>query len=173
MGGLDPAQARFLGFASAELDRAYRLAGLLLGDASEAEDATQDALVRAWRSSGSLRDASSFQAWFDRILVNVCRDRLRRRRQIRFIALDGVPEAQGRTDPFKQVLDADEVVRGIAGLDMDLRTVVILRYWADLTVEDIALRLDWPIGTVKSRLHRALERMRADLGPGAEPEVTS
>jgi len=84
-----------------------------------------------------------------------------------------VPEAQGRTDPFKQVLDADEVVRGIAGLDMDLRSVVILRYWADLTVEDIALRLDWPIGTVKSRLHRALERMRADLGAGAEPEVTS
>ena len=62
-----------------------------------------------------LRDAASFQAWFDRILVNVCRDRLRRERRIRFIALDGVAEAPGRTDPFKRVLDADEVVRGIAG----------------------------------------------------------
>jgi RNA polymerase sigma-70 factor (ECF subfamily) len=81
--GVDPAQARFLEFASAELDRAYRLAGLLLADASEAQDATQDALVRAWRSSGSLRDAASFQAWFDRILVNVCRDRLRRERRRR------------------------------------------------------------------------------------------
>ena len=170
MDSVDPAQARFLEFASAELDRAYRLAGLLLADASEAEDATQDALVRAWRSSGSLRDASSFQAWFDRILVNVCRDRLRRERRIRFIALDGVAEA-GRTDPFKRVLDADEVVRGIAGLDVDLRAVVILRFWADLSVDDIALRLDWPVGTVKSRLHRALARLRADLEAEKEREV--
>ena len=172
MDSVDPAQARFLEFASAELDRAYRLAGLLLADASEAQDATQDALVRAWRSSGSLRDASSFQAWFDRILVNVCRDRLRRERRIRFIALDGVGEA-GRTDPFKRVLDADEVVRGIAGLDVDLRAVVILRFWADLSVDDIALRLDWPVGTVKSRLHRALARMRADLEAEKEREVTA
>jgi RNA polymerase sigma-70 factor (ECF subfamily) len=168
---VDPAQARFLEFASAELDRAYRLAGLLLADASEAQDATQDALVRAWRSSGSLRDASSFQAWFDRILVNVCRDRLRRGRRIRFIGLDGVAEAPGRTDPFKRVLDADEVVRGIAGLDVDLRAVVILRFWADLSVDDIALRLDWPVGTVKSRLHRALARLRAELEAGGEREV--
>ena len=172
MDGVDPAQARFLEFASAELDRAYRLAGLLLADATEAEDATQDALVRAWRSSGSLRDASSFQAWFDRILVNVCRDRLRRERRIRFIALDGVAEA-GHTDPFKRVLDADELVRGIAGLDVNLRAVVILRFWADLSVDDIALRLDWPVGTVKSRLHRALARMRAELEAGGEREVTA
>jgi RNA polymerase sigma-70 factor (ECF subfamily) len=169
--GGDPAQARFLEFASAELDRAYRLAGLLLADASEAQDATQDALVRAWRSSGSLRDAASFQAWFDRILVNVCRDRLRRERRIRFIALDGIADAAGRTDSFKRVLDADEVVRTIAALDVDLRTVVILRFWADLSVDDIALRLDWPVGTVKSRLHRALARMRTDLEAGGEREV--
>lgn len=172
MDGVDPAQARFLEFAAAGLDRAYRLAGLLLADASEAEDATQDALVRAWRSSGSLRDAASFQAWFDRILVNVCRDRLRRRRRIRFIALDGV-EVPSRTDPFKRVLDADEVVRGIAGLDMDLRAVVILRFWADLSMDDIALRLGWPVGTVKSRLHRAVARMRAELETGGEREVTA
>ncbi len=67
---------RFLRLANGELDRAYRLAGLLLGDEHEAQDATQDALVRAWQSVGSLRDPAGFQAWFDRILVNVCRDRL-------------------------------------------------------------------------------------------------
>ena len=50
---------------------------------------------------------------------------------------------------------------------------MILRYWADLSVEDIALRLDWPVGTVKSRLHRALARMRADLEAGGEREVTA
>lgn len=167
----DPSEARFLEFASGELDRAYRLAGLLLGDRSEAEDATQDALLRAWQSFGSLRDVTSLQAWFDRILVNVCRDRLRRRRRIRFIEIDDQSNPAGRTDPFKRLLDADEAVREMAGLDVDLRTVVILRYWADLTVPEIAIRLGWPVGTVKSRLHRALERIRTDLHTGAEPEA--
>ena len=170
---IDPAEARFLEFASNELDRAYRLAGLLLGSQSDAEDATQDALLRAWRSFGSLRDATSLQAWFDRILVNVCRDRLRRRRRIAFIELDDQANSVGRTDPFKRLLDADEAVRRMSGLDLDLRTVVILRYWADLTVPEIAIRLGWPVGTVKSRLHRALERIRADLDTRPEPEVTA
>ena len=84
------AEARFRALAAGELDRAYRLAGLLMGDATEAEDATQEALLRAWTSLGSLRDPAGFQAWFDRILVNICRDRLRRRGRIRFrIGVDG------------------------------------------------------------------------------------
>ena len=78
--GAGAAGERFLRLANGELDRAYRLAGMLLGDQNEAEDATQDALVRAWQAAGSLRDPAGFQAWFDRILVNICRDRLRRRR---------------------------------------------------------------------------------------------
>jgi RNA polymerase sigma-70 factor (ECF subfamily) len=169
---IDAAEVRFLEFASNELDRAYRLAGILLGSQSEAEDATQDALLRAWRSFGSLRDATNLQAWFDRILMNVCRDRLRRRRRITFIELDGTHDSVGRTDPFKRLLDADEAVRQMSGLDLDLRTVVILRYWADLTVPEIAIRLGWPVGTVKSRLHRALGRIRANLDTRPEPEVT-
>jgi RNA polymerase sigma-70 factor (ECF subfamily) len=64
------ASDRLLGMSRAELDRAYRLAGLLLGDAVEAEDATQEALLRAWASIGSLRNPAGFGAWFDRILVN-------------------------------------------------------------------------------------------------------
>ena len=79
---LDDAHARFLQLARRDLDRAYRLAGLILGDALEAEDAVQDALLRAWRSAGTVRDLEGFQAWFDQILVNGCRDRLRRRRTI-------------------------------------------------------------------------------------------
>ena len=82
-GSRTAASDRLLGMSRAELDRAYRLAGLLLGDATEAEDATQEALLRAWRSIDSLRDPAGFGAWFDRILVNGCRDRLRRRRRIR------------------------------------------------------------------------------------------
>ena len=158
---------RFLRLAETELDRAYRLAGLLLGSRSEAEEATQEALLRAWRNLAALRDPDGFQAWFDRILVNICRDRLRRRARIRFIALDEgvVPKPAG--DPFRAVLDRDEALRALATLDADERLVVVLHYWADLTLASIAERTGWPIGTVKSRLHRALIRLGADLDRGA------
>ena len=157
-------QERFLRLAGSELDRAYRLAGLLLGDARDAEDATQDALVRAWRSVGSLRDPEGFRPWFDRILVNVCRDRLRRRRRIRFIPLDGAADVRAAGDPFAAILDRDEALGTLDVLDADERMVVILHYWADLTLLAVAERLGWPVGTVKSRLHRALDKMALASG---------
>jgi hypothetical protein len=72
----------------AGLDRAYRLAGLLLGRGPDAEDVVQDACVRAWQSVGSLRDRAVFTAWFDRIVVNICRDRIRRRGRIGFVGIE-------------------------------------------------------------------------------------
>lgn len=163
--GADTSEAtnRFLGLMRPEFDRAYRLAGLLLGDRAEAEDATQDALLRAWHRRQSLRDPTQFQAWFDRILVNGCRDRLRRRRSVRFIALEGAGDPADSGDPFRSVVDRDEVLRLVARLDDDERIVVVLRYWADLTLADIAERTGWPLGTVKSRLHRALGHMAVGL----------
>src|ERR1035437_6124179 len=64
----------------AALDRAYRYATLILGDPADGEDATHDAALRAWHRFGELRDPTRFDAWFGRILVNACRDRLRGRR---------------------------------------------------------------------------------------------
>jgi DNA-directed RNA polymerase specialized sigma24 family protein len=86
----DPGTTWFRTVGRHEIDRAYRLAGFILGDAREAEDATQDALARAWRQGSSLRHRDSAQAWFDRILVNVCRDRLRQRRpRVRWAEMEG------------------------------------------------------------------------------------
>lgn len=159
---------RFLSVAGSELDRAYRLAGLLLGDAQDAEDATQDALIRAWRSYASLRDPDGFRPWFDRILVNVCRDRLRRRRRVRFVPLDGPTGLVQAGDPFRELLDRDEALARLAALDADERIVVVLHYWADLTLVAVAERLGWPVGTVKSRLHRALDAMARSAGGRGE-----
>jgi RNA polymerase sigma factor (sigma-70 family) len=158
------AEERLADLARGQLDRLYRLAGLLLSDAADAEDATQEALFRAWRAAATLREADEAGAWLDRILVNVCRDRLRRGRTIRFIPLADHGGGPG-LDPFQTVLDRDEVLRAMAGLDADQRIVVVLHYWAGLTLDGVAARVGWPVGTVKSRLHRALERMRA--GPAA------
>jgi RNA polymerase sigma-70 factor (ECF subfamily) len=169
-GSRTEAESRIMAAGRAEIDRLYRLAGLLLGDAADAEDATQEALLRAWLSAGSLHDMSHVQAWLDRILVNVCRDRLRRRQRIRLIVL--TDDAPARSDPFQVVLDRDEVLRAMTQLDADQRIVVVLHYWAGLTLTDIAVRMGWPAGTVKSRLHHALERMRRRIvSPSPNPEA--
>jgi RNA polymerase sigma-70 factor (ECF subfamily) len=157
----DHVARRFVLLTKPRLDRAYRLAGLLLGNSADAEDAVQDALANAWRSFEDLRDDDRFGAWLDRILVNACRDRLRRRHVIRFVPLDGInPEAR---DPFAGVLANDEVLRSITRLPLEERAIVVLHYWADLPLDEVAARLAIPLGTCKSRLHRALQRMRAEI----------
>jgi len=161
--GPEDAHARFVRLAHDELDRSYRLAGLILGDASEAEDAVQDALLRAWRSVGGLRDADGFGAWFDRILVNGCRDRLRRRKTIHFIPLEATIDPATEADPLRELAEHDALVAGLRVLDPDERVVVVLHYWADLSVQDIADRTGAPVGTVKSRLHRARGVLRRHL----------
>ena len=72
-GSRTDAQRQILAATRAGLGRRYRLAGLLLGNAADAEDATQEAMLRAWRSAASLRDPAKVDSWLDGILVNVCR----------------------------------------------------------------------------------------------------
>lgn len=91
--------------------------------------------------------------------MNVCRDRLRRRRTIRFVELDEGIGVHG-TDPFAAALARVEVDRLVGVLDADQRAIVLLRFWRDLQVDEIAARLGMPAGTVKSKLHYALRALR-------------
>lgn len=139
---------------------AYRLARAILLDDQEAEDPVQDACLAAWRGRGSLGDADRFEAWFDRILVNGCRDRLRARKRVRMRAIALEREVRAPTGRWA----ADEaLVDALAALDADHRIVVLLRFQQDLTVDEIARRLGLPLGTVKSRLHYALRSIRISL----------
>lgn len=151
----------------AHLDRAYRLANAILADSTEAEDAVQEASLLAWRRGDTLRDATRFEAWFERILINHCRDRLRgrRRQQVRAIALQAAWAGEGGSGGSASAPDPADLSLDLAldALDADHRLVVILRYWRDLTAEQIAERLDIPSGTVKSRLHHALRQLRTAL----------
>ena len=159
-----PGRIWFRAVGDRELERAFRLAGFLLGDSREAEDATQDALARAWTQRDQLRSLEHAQAWFDRILVNTCRYRLRRRRSgVRWVPVEAGDGASPH-DPFAQMIARDAVLRGLDVLDADHRIVVVLRFWADLPLEAIAVRLDIPVGTVKSRLHYALRDLRVAVG---------
>jgi RNA polymerase sigma-70 factor (ECF subfamily) len=145
----------------ARLDACYRLAAVLLGDRLEAEDATHDAMLRAQRLWGSVRDPGAAAAWLDRIVVNECRDRLRRRRVARAVAarrpafLEPVVQEEPGAQERAALADA------LAGLSHDHRIVVVLRYLLDLPVDEIALRTGAAAGTVKSRLHHALRQLRA------------
>jgi RNA polymerase sigma-70 factor (ECF subfamily) len=152
----------FAALTRRQIDSAYRLAWAILGDAGEADDATQEAFTSAWRHRRGLRDLGRFDAWFGRILVNECRHRLRRRARDRVRVLPDAAE-QAVPDSSGNVSARDAISRAIARLDADHRIVVVLRYWADLSVDEIAARLDVPSGTVKSRLHYALRSMRPRL----------
>lgn len=163
MNAVDP----FGALIDAQLDRSFRLATVILGSAIEAEDAVADAALAAWRSRGRLREVERFEAWFGRILVNGCRDRLRARRRHPVVEVtprdDGDPGADDRPDFRDAVHGRDALGRAFETLEPDERIVLVLRFWHDLTVDAIADRVGIPNGTVKSRLHHATERLRSAM----------
>jgi len=153
----------FRALAEEHLDGSYALARAILRDPTDAQDAVQDAFIRAWRAWDGLRDPTRFEPWFGRILVNTCRTRLRARARSRVTEIRPTLEVAGRTDAYAEVADRELLGAALERLDADHRIVVALRYFADLTVDDIAARLQIPSGTVKSRLHTAMHRLQATL----------
>ena len=151
----------FLRLADDHLDVAYRLARAILRNSTEAQDATHDAFEQAWRKWSTLRDPARFEPWFDRILVNTCRDRLRSARwQVKDISTEVVITPG---DPFAQAHDREVLASALAALSPDQRVVVALRYYRDLPVHEIGSLLGIPAGTVQSRLHYALKRLHSAI----------
>ena len=143
--------------AAEHLDGSYRLARAILGRSGDAEDAVHDAFETAWRKWPSLREPGRFEAWFGRIVVNTCRDRLRRQARTRTYELD--PRQAGH-DALVGAEVRDELDRALARLKPDDQIVLALRYYRDLTIADIAALMNVRQGTVMSRIHRAQARLR-------------
>ena len=152
------------------LPASYRLAALILGDRSDAEDATHEAVVAAWTRAATLRDPGAFDAWFDRILVNGCRDRLRRGRGLRLVDLEAADDVPS-PDRMSSLGERDLVERAFLRLNPDQRVAVVLRFWADRSVDEIAGLTGTRPGTVKSRLHYALRAMRDALDADDVPAL--
>jgi RNA polymerase sigma-70 factor (ECF subfamily) len=158
-------RAAFAHLVDRDLDVAYRIAAVILGSSQDAEDATHDAVVHAWRSFGALRDLARFEAWFHRILVNICRDRVRKRRRTPVTELRLAGE-RAAPSGFAGVDDRIALGRAFERLSPDQVVTVVLRFYADLTVEGVAIRTGVPVGTVKSRLHAAMAVLELALtGP--------
>ena len=172
---LQPVTARssFEALIEQRLDACYRLAAVILGDRAEAEDATHEAILRAQRSWQAVREPAAAAAWLDRIVVNECRDRLRRQRRGRQAMASLHPAAVEPATPSPVVVSAEReaLAAALGELDAEHRVAVVLRYFLDLPLEAIAERTGTPLGTVKSRLHYAIARLRAAYDAAARMEV--
>jgi RNA polymerase sigma-70 factor (ECF subfamily) len=151
----------------ARLDAAARL---ILRDRELARDAVQEGFFRAWRDLRSLRDPDRFDAWVYRLTVNSCLDLARRRRRRPMeVEIIEILETSGPTMPDL----ADEVanrtlVDGVMRrLDEQGRSIIVLHYYLGLPISEVAIALGIPVGTVKSRLNRALREMQSEAQANA------
>lgn len=165
-------------------DRLLRLCGRLLGDPEEARDAAQDAFLRAFRKAGSFRPAGQVFTWLYRIAVNLCFNRLRRRRIVRFVPFAGPAEVGGEApemDPADGGPDAARRLqaherwqatrRAIAGLPANQQAVLVLTRFEGLSYREAAQSLGVSESAIESRLFRAmraLERAEQRAERGAE-----
>ncbi len=151
-----------------KVDAVYRTAYAILGNVADAQDATQETFISAWRSFRSLRDVDSFDAWLGRILTNACRMTLRGRRvrirEIHAASTDGdVPFDPVAPAPDDPIADADAFDRAFERLPVEQRALLVAHHLDCRSVEELARDLGIPAGTVKSRLHAARSALRAAL----------
>ena len=153
----------FSSLAASRITRLYRVATLIVRDADAAADVVQDALVAAWRDLPSLRQAASFDAWLHRLLVRACqRAASRRRSSVVEIPLR-LEAADASHDHQRAVAIHDQLDRGFRRLTHEQRVVVVLRYYLGMSLADTADAIGIPVGTVQSRLNRAMQALRAAL----------
>jgi len=142
------------------IDPAFRLAFGMLHDREAAEDAVQEAAFRAWRRLGNLRPGTEMRPWFLAIVANQCRSTLRGRwRKVLKLSGHGTP-SQSVEDP---VVRGTDLRRAIRQLKHDQRLALVLHFYLDLSLEEVAAITRAPVGTVKSRIHRAVVRLRPQL----------
>ena len=151
---------------AARLDRCYRLAYSILGNEADAADATQEAVVSAWRQLPRLRDRSSFDSWLNRIVANAARMSRRHRVRLREVRVEPADDSERpapRTehpDPaagrqIDAVASADAIGRAFERLREQDRVIIVLHHVEERPLAEIARTLGIAVGTVKWRLHQA------------------
>ncbi|WP_338113327.1 sigma-70 family RNA polymerase sigma factor [Paenibacillus artemisiicola] len=152
----------FLRLMEASKERLYRIALAYLHREADAVEAVQEATYRAYKSFRKLKEPAYFHTWAVRIVLNVCADEFRKRK--RREPADG-REAEGASGTFADASDTRVSLRRLVdGLPREQKDVIILKYYQQLTLTEVAAVLECPEGTVKTRLHKALVRLRGELG---------
>ena len=154
-------------------DVVFGTAYLMTGNHSLAEEQMQEAFLAAWRGIQGFQAGRPFKPWLVRILVNGVLTQ-QRKHTLPTVSLDGLDLSNQSVDPVEEVESLDRrmaVRRALSGLNQEHRQVVILRYFAGLTVPEVAQATGQREGTIKSRIHRALNRLRDQLSEGIAGEV--
>jgi RNA polymerase sigma-70 factor, ECF subfamily len=156
--------------AAGAVDRLYGIARLILRDTELAEDATQEALIRAWRDLPTLRDVERFDAWLYRLIVRASADIGRHRRRWR-AEVSLLPDEPSEPDRASTLADRDLIERGLRRLTGSQQSILVLHFYVGLSPSETADALDIPVGTAKSRLHYAIEALRAAMAADARSSV--
>jgi RNA polymerase sigma-70 factor (ECF subfamily) len=156
--------------AAGAVDRLYGIARMVLRDTELAEDATQEALVRAWRDLPTLRDVERFDAWLYRLIVRASADIGRHRRRWR-TEVTMLPPEPSEPDHASALADRDQIERGLRRLTDAQQTILVLHFYVGLSPSETADALEIPVGTAKSRLHYAIEALRAVMAADARSSV--
>lgn len=166
---------RFAELVQPLLDSLYRTAFRMVEDRLVAEELVQEACLKAYGQFESYEDGSNFKAWIFRILTNLCIDHIRRRAGASFVPIDTVPERPCATalpveslSPEALAIGRDVggvVAHALSALSPELRVVVMLVLVEELSYAEAAESLDLPVGTVRSRLHRARAELQDKLSP--------
>ena len=152
---------------------AFRTAYLVVGDASEAEDAAQEGFVKAFYAMNRFRPGAPFRPWILQIVANEARNRRRsagRRTALVMRTAADAPSGEAAPSPEAATLtneQREELLAAVNQLREEDRLVIGCRYFLELSEEETAAALGWRRGTVKSRLSRALGRLRAQVGEKA------
>ena len=145
---------------------AFRTAYVIARNAADAEEAAQDGFVKAWRALGRFREGAPFRPWLLQIVANEARNRVRsagRRANLALRAATEESSGGAAPSPEAALLSAEQragLLAAVNSLPEEQRTVLSLRYFLGLSEQEVAETLDVPLGTVKSRTARALERLR-------------
>jgi RNA polymerase sigma-70 factor (ECF subfamily) len=150
-------------------DRLHAVAHRILRDRDLAGDVTQQALVKIWLELPRLRDADLFDGWSYRVLLNTCRDEMRRRGPSGDVDL--LDNDAWLPDASIPVADRDQLDRAFLRLTLDQRSAVILHYYLDYSLAEIAAIVDIPVGTVRSRLHYARRALRSAIEADRRPAM--
>ena len=156
-------QQAFASLARGMAIRLRRVAYGVLRDMDLAEEAAQQAILTIWQDLPRLRDPARFEPWCFRLLVRRCYAERRRSTKRATVPLDALSVEPVDRDVSHDVAIHDQLARGFARLSLEHRAVVVLHHQLGLSLDEVGEALDVPTGTVKSRLHRAMQHLRASL----------
>src|SRR5215471_16858366 len=158
---LPVSEATFADLLKPLIEPGFRLALALLHDPTAAEDAVQEASFTAWRKLGKMRDQGRLRPWFLGVVANKCRN-ARRKKWVVEVSV-GVPDDLPVVSSEETTLRGADLRRAIARLGHDDRLVVVLYFYLDMPLDEVAAVAGSSVGAARARLYRAIKKLRPDV----------